>query len=212
MSKYLLLIISLLAFGSGVFAWKYQSPSRHDVKALWYEAPRVMQPFLLEQSGGGTFTEKSLEGKWSLIFLGFTSCPDVCPTTMSKLAGIYPAITEATSIESQIVMVSVDPRRDSVEKLSQYVQYFNPKFIGATGKHKTLYPFTRQLGLMYVMVDDEHAEGSYSVDHSASIVLINPKAEVEAIFKPAFIKGKIPTVDEQQLVKDFTIISQAWSA
>ena len=103
---------------------------------------------------------------------------------------------------SQVLLVSVDPNRDSVDKLSQYIAYFNPEFKALRGEHGALFPFARNLGLMYAIADDT-TQKNYLVDHSASIVLINPDGQIAAIFKPQEVLGQIPSINEDDLVADF---------
>lgn len=134
-----------------------------------------------------------------LFFFGYTSCPDVCPTTLQNLGFIYDEL-KAISANSQVLLVSVDPGRDTQEKLSQYIAYFNPEFIALKGGHDALFPFARNMGLMYAI----GGEGEdYLVDHSASIVLVNPDGNITAIFKPEQAVGQVPSIDSDKLLSDY---------
>ena len=96
--------------------------------------------------------------------------------------------------------MSVDPQNDSQEKLSQYIAYFNSEFIALRAGHEVLFPFARNMGLMYAI----SGEGDdYSVDHSASLVLINPEGKIAAIFKPEEAMGSVPGIDSDKLLSDF---------
>ena len=108
-------------------------------------------------------------------------------------------------------MVSVDPMRDKPEKLSQYINYFNDEFIAVTADHGVLYPFARNLGMMYSIADDPSQE-NYFVDHSASVVLINPEGDIAAIFKPDHALGELPIVDGEELASDFAKIVELFKA
>jgi len=99
----------------------------------------------------------------------------------------------------------VDPQRDTVEKLSQYIAYFNPEFKALTADHSVLFPFARNLGLMYA-ISDKGKNESYLVDHSASVVVINPQGKIAAIFKPQHELGELPIISGEQLVSDFAKI------
>jgi protein SCO1/2 len=167
--------------------------------ALHYQQPREIKPFELMAHHGQPFTKKQLKGQWSLVFFGYTSCPDVCPTTLQNLGFIYDDL-KAVAMNSQVLLVSVDPQRDTQEKLSKYIAYFNPEFIALRAGHDVLFPFARNLGLMYAI----SGEGDdYLVDHSASLVLINPDGDIEAIFKAEQAVGRVPSIDSDKLLSDY---------
>ncbi len=169
--------------------------------ALHYQQPREIKPFELTDHNGQLFSKEQFNGKWSLIFFGYTSCPDVCPTTLQNLGFIYDDL-KAIAANSQVLLVSVDPQRDTQEKLSQYIAYFNAEFIALRGGgHEALFPFARNLGgLMYAITGKDE---DYLVDHSASIVLINPDGKITAIFKPEQAIGKVPSIDSDKLLSDY---------
>ncbi|XQW84926.1 SCO family protein [Thalassotalea piscium] len=201
MNKLLIVIIAVVALACGLFVFKSTSQLAQPEYSLYYQEPREIKPFALTDQNGQAFTNADFEGKWSWVFFGYTSCPDVCPTTLQELNFRYKDI-KAISENSQVLLVSVDPQRDTQEKLAQYIAYFNPAFKALRGDHGTLFPFARNLGLMYAIADDS-SEENYLVDHSASIVLINPKGKIAAIFKPQHELGQVPSVDGSQLVSDF---------
>lgn len=205
MNKLLYVIVAVVAFLVGLLGFYksfYLSLPEH---ALYYQQPRELKPFTLTDHYGKDFTLESLQGKWSWVFFGYTSCPDVCPTTLQELNYIYPELSEIA--KTQILLVSVDPQRDSQEKLAQYIAYFNKEFIALRAGHEVLYPFARNMGLMYAITDDEtddgHGHESYLVDHSASIVLLNPEGLITAIFKPEQVLGQPPSIDGEKLLSDF---------
>ncbi|NTS76519.1 SCO family protein [Catenovulum sp. SM1970] len=160
-----------------------------------YQPARALTSFELEHING-PFTEQALLGKWNILFLGYTYCPDICPATMLNLARIEPALSQL-NLPYQVVLVSADPQRDSVSKLDDYAQFFNPNFVGVTAEHKTLLPFTRQLGLVYSMVEGKEGQ-DYLVNHSASLVIINPKGQITAMVKPDFNMSP-PSINFEQL-------------
>ena len=126
--------------------------------------------------------------------------------TMMKLSQILPELKQVAD-NSQVVFVSVDPKRDTVAKVAQYVDYFHPDIIGLRAEHKDLYPMVRDLGLMYSIPSND-IEDNYYVDHSGSIVLINPQGQIHAMFKPVVKAGEVPTIVPEIVVKDFKIIQQ----
>ncbi|MFD2167302.1 SCO family protein [Thalassotalea euphylliae] len=201
MNKLLYVIVAAVALGCGALVFHQLSQPELPKTALYYETPRAVKPFELIAHTGNAFSNAELQGKWSWIFFGYTSCPDVCPTTLQKLNFVYDEL-KAVSPNTQVLLVSVDPNRDTTEKLNQYINYFNTEFFALSAGHDVLYPFARNLGLMYAIADDVEQE-YYLVDHSASIVLTNPNGEIAAIFKPKEVLGEVPTIDEDELVADF---------
>ncbi len=180
----ILFVVAALAVGSGLFvaqAWLTPTPIKLS-QGLLFPTAKILNEFSLVGKGEVPFTKKDLTGDWSFIFFGFTNCPDVCPTTLSTL---NQAITqmEEMKLESipRVVFVSVDPQRDNSQQLSTYVSYFNPAFQGVTGDADELTAFAKQLNAAFI-VGDEDTEGSYTVDHTAALFLINPQAEMAAIF------------------------------
>ena len=174
-----------------------------DNNALYLAEPRItLNEFAFEKAGKIAFTNESLKGKWTLFFAGYTFCPDVCPTTLADLDRIYPRLTNDNDTTTQVVFVSVDPNRDKAEQLADYVHYFNKNFIGVTSTHKQLWPFVTQLGLIYGIVEAGDTEGSYLVDHSGSIVLINPEGKLHATFKSVPNKQGINSVDMDLMAED----------
>lgn len=154
-----------------------------DVPGLLWPNPKALAVFSLEDHGQQTFNLDRLKGKWTFLFFGYTHCPDVCPVTLSVLADAEKRLSKAgQSLEDvQVVFVSLDPKRDTQERLQQYVQYFSPGFIGVTGDEEGLSDFTRQLGVVY-SVTDRGANDDYLVDHTASILLTDPSARLVAVF------------------------------
>src|SRR5690606_16436330 len=119
---------------------------------------------------GDAFTRADLVGQWSLMFFGFTHCPDICPTTLAELDRLLKNLPADIAANTQVVLVSLDPARDTSEILSEYVGYFDFAFIGVTGDFLTLRRFANQVNVAFnkVTIDDD-----YMVDHSANVVLIN---------------------------------------
>ncbi len=173
-----------------------------------YPQPRVLESFALKDQYGNRFDNQRLLNKWSLIFIGYTSCPDVCPTTMAKLASAYTLL--APQIDLQVVFISVDPARDSQQKRLDYINFFNRNFIAATASHQQLVPLTRQLGMIYTMVGEGE---NYQVDHSTSMTLISPDGRRYANIQPTTNEmGSIPQIRLQDLVDDINKISHHYQA
>ena len=153
--------------------------------------PREIESFSLTDHRGGAFTLESLQDHWTFAFFGFTNCPDVCPTSMAVLGQAYRTILEqdpTIAAEFQGVLVSVDPERDDQQTLAQYVGAFSPDFIGVRGPIENLGPFAGQLNVAFAKVPMIGADGQpepdgYQVDHTANIVIINPRGHYHGFIK-----------------------------
>ncbi len=153
------------------------------------DTPRNVGEIELIDHNGQPFNTDRLKGKWTLVFLGFTQCPDVCPTTMAFL-NEFMASLEGTEVEdTEVVMVSVDPARDTVEQLAGYVPYFNPGFTGVTGEFLDIHRFATALSTPFRKVPGQGE--NYQVDHSSNIALINPRGDYHGFFKSPFDQAKM---------------------
>lgn len=199
--KLIYLLAAALALFIGQLVYHLKFAETVSETAQVYQPARPLQAFNLIDQHQQPFTNESVKGKWSLAFLGYLSCPDICPMTMAKLANLLPKLQQASDLPVQVLFVSVDPQRDTADKRKDYVNYFNPDIIGLGAEHKDLFPFVRNLGLMYSIPTGE--EENYFVDHSASVVLINPDGLIAAIFKPKVVVGEVPTINSQVLLADF---------
>ncbi|SDK44341.1 SCO family protein [Microbulbifer yueqingensis] len=157
--------------------------------AVELERPRILDNFQLLADSGETWQTSELAGRWTLVFFGFTHCPDVCPTTMSTLNAFYQSLDEETRADTQILLVSVDPKRDTPEKLREYVDYFNPDFAGLTGEFLNLKRFANQLNVPFNKVP--LGEGEYTVDHGSQVVLVNPRGHYHAFFRAPLDPAKM---------------------
>ncbi len=150
--------------------------------ATLLDAPRPLPAMALVGQDGQPFDTSKLRGHWTLMFFGFANCPDICPTTLAVLAEAKRALADLPAAsQPQVVLVSVDPGRDTPEQLARYVAHFDPSFLGATGSPEAIEALTRELGVA-VMIGAPGADGSYSVDHSAAVFLIDPDAAYVAVF------------------------------
>jgi protein SCO1 len=144
--------------------------------------PREIADFQLTGDDGQPFTRETLKGKWTIVFTGFTHCPDVCPTTMQTLKNVADKLG-ADKDRLQVLLVSVDPERDRPEQLQKYVKYFDPAFRGATGPHPELEKLGKSLGFVYIKVPGATPD-QYTVDHSSALILIDPQGRVAGYFTP----------------------------
>ena len=137
-----------------------------------YPEYRPLSAFVLRDNEGVTIDETIFEGRWTLVFFGFTYCPDICPTTMGVLA----RATSKMSDPPAVILVSVDPERDTASSMDAYVRSFSPTFRGLTGEFDQIVLLASQLNVAFGKVPGPDPDG-YLVDHSASIAVINPKGE-----------------------------------
>lgn len=145
------------------------------------ETPRNFGNVNLVDHRGKPFTRERLEGRWTLVFFGFTYCPDVCPTTLAFLNRFVGELEGTEAEDTGVVLVSVDPARDTVEQLAAYVPYFNPSFTGVTGDFLDIHRFATALNTPFRKVPGQGED--YLVDHSANVVLINPRGDYHGFFK-----------------------------
>lgn len=145
------------------------------------DPPRDFGDFSLADHRGEPFTPAFFKDQWTLLFFGFTYCPDICPTTMAFLDQFVGELEGTEAKDTQVVMISVDPARDTVEQLARYVPYFNAEFTGVTGEFLDLFRFATALNTPFRKVAGQGED--YQVDHSANVVLINPRGHYHGFFK-----------------------------
>ena len=119
--------------------------------------------------------------RWTLIFFGFTHCPDICPTTMAELAELKSQLAGTEASDARVVMVSVDPARDTPDRLAQYVPYFHPDFIGVTGEFAEILSVAQRLNAPFRKVSEP--DGGYQMEHSANVMLMNPRGDYHGFFR-----------------------------
>ncbi len=167
---------------------------------LVYPKKNPLPEFKLFHHSGSEFSEQNFQGKWNLIFIGYTHCPDVCPLTLTEIDKIYSAIPENMQSKFQVVLFSVDPKRDTPAHLAEYVSHFNDDFVGITGEKPEIDKLVKSLGGIYA-INDEDPE-YYSVDHSGRIFIVNPQGERFGIISSEAMhnKDKSPLVEELKLL------------
>lgn len=168
---YLILIATLIIY-FGLFH------SHTDVKihGTYMQTPMDIEAFHLINQDGKPLTHETLKGRWAMVFFGFTHCPMICPTTLVVLNEMHKKLEQELpkNLLPQIVFISVDPDRDTVERLNQFVHLFNPHFIGARADTKEILALEKQLHLI--------VSSDNTVNHSMEIVLLNPEVQVQAYF------------------------------
>lgn len=139
--------------------------------------------FALSRADGAVLTAEGLHDDYVLLFFGFTSCPDVCPTTLMRLSKLMQQMPEPMQHRVRVVFVSVDPDRDNPEKLLAYTRHFNEDFIAATGTHAQLRQMARRYRTTFSYGEPDE-KGDYEVSHSSGIYVFDDKGDARLLFRP----------------------------
>lgn len=163
-----------------------------------FPEPRTLPAVELIDENGAPFTPRQFAGRWSFVYFGYTYCPDVCPLALIELAALKERLTtEQPQTTVDYYLVSIDPQRDTPERLREYVQYFDPAFHGLTGSLEAISALAKAAEALFFVPPGQGPE-NYLVSHSNNFALVNPRGELEAIFTP-------PHTPEQ-LAGDFAAI------
>jgi protein SCO1/2 len=185
--NFLLLFVAIISVTLGSYMWKTLQPeptvSDSSVFAE-YPEPRILADFALSGPGDSNWSLEQLHGHWTLVFFGYTSCPDVCPATLMQLAELRKSLAKplAQSALPQVLFISVDPGRDTPERIEDYVTYFDPAFTGITGPDAQIAALSMQMGVAYFIGEHSGDGEIYDVAHSTGILLLDPKARLVGLF------------------------------
>ena len=203
-----LLLAGAVTLGAGI--WLGQAFTRPatapalEISGIYLPEPQEVTAFTLTDQNGQPFTQEDFQDVWTFLLFGYTYCPDVCPMTLAELSTVQQRLAQqGMDQDTAYVLISVDPERDTPERLGEYTAYFNKKFQGATGSPAELTKLTRQLGVVYMPSPGQKDKQNYTVDHSATLILIDPDARLHAIFTP-------PHAPEA-LIADFLKIRERYS-
>jgi len=179
----ILVVIAAYSLAINLPTFISKTPVLETGKAL--AQPMELVAFDLLDHTGKPFQYKDLKEEWSLIFFGYSKCPDVCPTTVFKLTEIYRILDEDKAIKQQpqVIFVSIDPDRDKPETLKEYLASFNPEFIGVTGNLDEINKLTTKLSVYFQKIGDDE-NYLYEMNHTAGLFLTNPDGKMVASFKP----------------------------
>jgi len=187
-SKVLSFALVCIVGAAGIAALLWRHPATPvDLRTGTFLAPtRGLPDFSLIDQQGRIFGSANLRGHWSLLFFGYTNCPDFCPTTLTTLAAMQKRLRAANApVLPQVIFVSVDAGRDTPAQLAKYVPYFDPEFIGLTAADQpSIEAVARQLGVRVII--QPAAGGSYTVDHTGAIFVLTPDARLTAILTGPF--------------------------
>lgn len=146
--------------------------------------PRALPDVPLMTLDGEVFGPQFFAGKWTMVLFGYTFCPDICPTALSELKQVYQALPAEAHAQMGVTMVSVDPNRDTPQRMQQYVTYFDPSFTGMTGEIDAVQAASSVIGLPFVPGDTDQA--FYTVVHSGNLALIDPEGQ-----QVGFVRGPL---------------------
>lgn len=190
----IIVIIILILAGLGAYSYHKKKSSasvqstapattQQNPNTTALPSPKTISPFTLTDDTGKPFTNDNLKGHWTFMFFGFTHCGDVCPTTLTELNKTYQQLQKDLPADQlpQVVFVSVDPDRDTVDVLHNYIKNYNPNFIAATGNADNLNVFVKDLGVYFAKVPSQDAN-NYGVHHSSQLYLLNPDGNWVDIF------------------------------
>ena len=172
--------IAAIALGTWTY-YSLMSPPPAPRVATVLPSPAPVPDFSLLDHHGQPVGREVFEGQWDLVFFGFTHCPDICPLTLQVLGAARHELAEAgEEVLPRVVLVSVDPERDTPEQMDRYVGYFGDHNLGITGELAEVRKLTDGLGVFFEKTAERN--GNYSVDHSSVVLLLNPDGEMHALF------------------------------
>ncbi len=189
----LLILISLGVLG-GLGAWVshlyQQAAESRSVRQMTLAAPLPLGPFELRDQYGAAFGPQQLHGRWSLLFFGYTHCPDVCPSTLQRLQRLSELSLEGGAHPIQALFVSVDPGRDGPQRTRTYLESFGPELLGLSDGADQAQELRTQLGI-YSQTQSLQEDGSYLVDHTTSLFLIDPQARLVSVLNSSEPIGQL---------------------
>lgn len=195
-------IVFIMVVFFGLFLNKMLSPRvlgfeelRHN-NIIIFEQPREIKSFSLLDQHGQPATKDILKNKISFVFFGFTHCPDVCPATLAELSRAYNELSEEHQQDVQIVLVSLDPARDTPEKLKTYVEYFHEDTLGLTGEFPSIMSLAKNVNIAFqkVVLEDD-----YTIDHSSQVVILNRHGDYAGFIKAPIPVAALPRIIESTL-------------
>tara|TARA_R110001599_G_scaffold353881_1_gene602111 strand:- start:106731 stop:107381 length:651 start_codon:yes stop_codon:yes gene_type:complete len=201
--------IAIIAVASAVYINRPPSPPQ--IQGVLLSEGSSLPAFRLLDQNGATFTNSDLLGRWHLVSYGFTTCPDICPTTLSQLSAAITQLGDRAD-DLQVLFYTVDHRRDTVSQLAAYLPFFNEEFVGLThldDPDNTHLPFEQGLGMVARLVPDADPDSSdYQVVHGLTLFLLNPKGELQAIFEPGNASLGLRSYNPDKLAADYLAVRQ----
>lgn len=178
-----IVILVIVAFAGGLLIARALVPARvalpQTERATLLSEPRVLPPFELVNQDGQPLGADYFKGRWTLVFFGFTSCPDICPTTLASLAQVIHQLDDLPPAQRpRVLLITVDPERDDPARLAAYVHFYDPAFSGATGSAAAVATAAAAFGVPYAKIS--LPEGGYTMDHGSGIFIVGPTGGIAA--------------------------------
>ncbi|WPO99888.1 SCO family protein [Pseudomonas sp. HR96] len=197
--KIVFTLAAILMVGVGACLWLLlssrspaQTPAMTEAGVLLMKEPRGVPAVSMSDQDGSQVRLDKLTGHWTLVFFGYTFCPDICPTTLAQLRQIDSRLPAASRARLKVVFVSVDPQRDSPGQLKQYLGYFDPAFTGLVGTPESLEQLANGLSIPYIAPDTR--QPNYSVQHSGNMALLGPDGTQRGLIRAPFNTEKVLAV------------------
>ncbi|WP_157976769.1 SCO family protein [Parahaliea mediterranea] len=208
-------IANLVLLGAAAWAYLQRPPTPPQIQGALLQQPRALDDFRLIDQHGKAFSRSDLLGQWHLVSYGFTTCPDICPTTLNQLVAFDTLLAQDGAVPApQVLFYSIDHRRDTPQQLSAYLPYFDQRFIGLTHRDDPAnphLPFEQGLGLVARLEpigndDAAIARNDYRVSHGVALYLLNPQGELQAVFQPDQAGSALPGFSPQTLAADYRAV------
>ncbi|WP_222910270.1 SCO family protein [Pseudomonas sp. DNDY-54] len=186
--KTVFILVALVALVIGLTVYKVLNTEQQLDPAELLDAGIVLLPqgrdvpdLTLTNQNGEAVSMTQLEGKWNLLFFGYTFCPDICPATLAELRQLRGMLPEAAQQRMQPILVSVDPERDTPDQLKKYLDYFGAGFIGLTGPLEQIQALANAVGVPFIPADTSKED--YTVDHGGNLALIGPDGRLRGFIR-----------------------------
>jgi len=178
-------LAGILGVGAALI-WRHAAAPLELTTGTYLSPRRALPDFSLIDQRGRTFGPSNLRGHWSMLFFGYTNCPDFCPTTLTALAAMEKRLrASGAAVRPQVIFMSMDAKRDTPQQLAKYVPYFDPEFIGVTAADQpAIEAIARKLGVGVSI--EPKPDGSYTVYHSGAIFVLDPGGALAAILTGPF--------------------------
>lgn len=203
------ILVAALAAALGLWAslrWfgQHDAPATPQLQAVQrFPQPRALPKFNLQQSDGTPLVPGELKGHWTLVFMGFTHCPDICPTTLAQLAQAqkqWAALPDAT--RPRVLFISVDPERDSPDRIGEYAHGFDKDTLAATTNIPALEQLAKSMSMVFMKVPAPEGAPAdqYTVDHSAALAVLDPQARMAGVI--------VPPLDPRAIAADMLLLTK----
>ena len=194
--KTVFILVALVALVIGLTVYKVLNAEQQldttellDAGIVLLPQSRPLPELTLTGEDGQPVALGELKGRWSLLFFGYTFCPDICPATLAQLRQLQGQLPPATLSKLRIIMVTVDPHRDTPEQLKKYLDYFDAGFIGLTGEQATIQKLANGVSIPFIPADT--SKENYTVDHSGNLVLLGPDGKQRGFIRAPINNAKL---------------------